>query len=79
MTNDYETITDATGSVFEYHPEDPAIDCDGAWRFIGKLNGRTLEEFMVDLTDDDLDCFVCEESVPRCRCDLPRLYQSSQR
>ena len=55
MTNDYETMADATGSVFEYHSEYPAIDCDGAWRFIGKLNGRTLEEFMVDLADDSGD------------------------
>jgi hypothetical protein len=50
-TEDYETMTDATGSVFEYHSEDPAIDCEGAWWFIGKLNGRTLKEFMLDLAD----------------------------
>ena len=51
MAKNYETITDATGSVFEYHSEDPAIDCEGAWWFIGKLNGRTLKEFMLDLAD----------------------------
>lgn len=72
MTNNYDTMTDATGSVFEYHSEDPAIDCKGAWRFIGKLNGRTLKEFLVDLNEqsweENNDCYVCREPSLRCCC-----------
>ena len=56
-----ELTSDAYGSVYEYHAVAFPIDSVGEWHFVGKLNGRTLAEFVKDQNAIDYEDGLVDE------------------